>query len=95
MKNKPFFKSIKMINITLLSFLLFNLFQALYAKRIRIIKLIDSNIYITNKQDTIKLANIEIPSLNSADSLLLVNFFSSFKKHPDDLVLAALGIDCR
>jgi endonuclease YncB( thermonuclease family) len=58
----------------ILLIILLSLLLPLYAQKVKITKIIDTNLFEINKQDTIKLANLEIPSKTIQDSLLQ-NFF--------------------
>ncbi len=54
-------------------FLFFISFSSLYGQKVEITKIIDTNLFEINKQDTVKLANLQIPSKMDSDSLLKAN----------------------
>jgi len=63
-----------------ISLILFSLFP-LYAQKVKITKIIDTNLFEINKQDTIKLANLDIPSKAINDSLLQTFFLPRVLKY--------------
>ena len=68
-------------------FLLFSLIvyllpvSTLFPQKVKITKIIDTNLFEINKQDTVKLANLEIPSKATKDSLLKTNFIPYVLKY--------------
>jgi len=64
-----------------------SLFSPLNAQKVKITKIIDTNLFEINKQDTIKLANIEIPSKTTTDSLLKENFIPYVIKYENKILL--------
>ena len=53
----------------------------LFSQKVKITKIIDTNLFEINKQDTIKLANLEIPPKTTQDSLLQKNFIPYVLKY--------------
>jgi len=74
--------------IFLFSFIIPFLFiSSLLSQKVKLTKIIDTNLFEINKQDTIKLANVEIPSKTTSDSLLKEYFIPHVLKYENEKLL--------
>jgi len=72
----------KLFSITFLILVIsFLVNSSLFAQKVKITKIIDTNLFEINKQDTVKLANMDIPSKTIKDSLLQKNFIPYVLKY--------------
>ena len=71
----------RIFHISHVLWILFFILSPLIAQRVKITKIIDTNLFEINNQDTVKLANVEIPSKTTTDSLLREYFIPDVLKY--------------
>ena len=71
----------------LLVLFIFVILYPIKAQKVKITRIIDTNLFEINEQDTIKLANVDIPSKSTSDSLLKNNFIPYVIKYDRNKLL--------